>query len=142
MNWLSVVKSPLIGVLLFFLGIFFCGWQLDKAASRLAVDRPTDDDPPKDPATSVLLKRMLLGLALALTVFFILYQTKFLVASVLVVVGCLYFWHEAYKSRVRPLVQAGLPKAKAWYLTAIQAFWIIPLAIAVTFHLRGKYGAL
>ena len=122
-----------------FAGIFFCGWRLDRAATRLGINRSDETEGP--PRTAILAKTALLAFAAIVVSLFLLNKTSFPIALVTLIAGSLYLWNEAYRSRIRPLVAAGMPREEAIALVAIQLLWIAPLALAIALSAWGRYSA-
>jgi hypothetical protein len=133
-QWFS---SPLLWLALFFAGIFLCASRLDKAAKSLGVRPPGKDGTPQ--TTVTLVKNTVVSLAVALVVYVLVFHTVLVVALLAVGALCFGIWLQAYKYRVRPLVSAGLPRARARAFTAMQLLWVGPASVAMGLFVWGLY---
>jgi len=136
---LDLLNSPFGWMAAFFVGIFFCAWRMDKAVERLGIKLSTEREPP--PRLIVQIRNALVAIALVLAILYLLKETSFAVALLVLLVGTLYYWREAYKSRVLPLVAAGLSPSEARVFTLMQLLWLGPLAITMALFAWSRYGA-
>lgn len=129
--------SPLLWLAIFFAGIFFCASQMDKVAKRLHVKAPESGRSPQKIA--VLAKNAATSAIVALAVYFLVFHTVLIVALLAVCALCIGIWFQAYRYRVRPLVAAGLPLARARAFTAMQLLWVGPASVALGLFVWGLY---
>ena len=135
----DLFNSPFAWLGAFFVGIFFCAWRMDKAIERLGIKLSNEPDPP--PKASAQIKNGLIAVALVLGVVYLLNATSFPIALTVLLGGSLYYWREAYKSRVLPLIAAGMPRSEARGFTLMQWLWLGPLTVALALFVWGKYSA-
>ena len=135
----DLVNSPFSWLAAFFFGIFFCAWRMDKAVVRLGIKLSAELAPA--PRTIDVIKNVLISAALVLVVLYLLNETSFPIALIVLLAGSLYYWREAYKSRVLPLVAAGMPQSEARVFTLMQWLWLGPLTMALALFAWAKYSA-
>ena len=110
---------------------------MDKAVERLGLTFSTD--PPPAPKAIDQIKNVLIGTALAVGFLYLISGTSFPIALLASLTGGLFYWREAYKNRVLPLVAAGMPRPEARVFTLMQLLWLGPLTIAVALFALSKY---
>ena len=137
----GAINSPYFWLAAFFAGIFFCAWRIDKAIERLNITLATEPEPRLAPSALAQFKNILIALPLVLGILYLINETSFTAALVVLLTGSLYYWREAYKSRVLPLVAVGLPRREAQVLTLMQWLWLGPLTIALALFAWGRYSA-
>jgi len=139
MSLLEWLASPLLWLVVFCAGLFLCASRLDQVTKRLSVKPPQKDGSPAK--TTTLLKNSVFSGVVALVTYYLVFHTARIVALFVVCALCAGSWLQAYRYRVRPLVAAGLPQAKARVFTAMQLLWVGPAAVALALFVRGLYRA-
>ena len=134
------LKSPFFWLTVFFAGILVCAWFFDKAAKQINLPAIEEPEPPSQ-SEFAKFKKFMLFAPLVFGVLYLLYYTNFTIALIVLMCGSLYYWREAHRNRVLPLVAAGLSRPQARLLTFIQLLWIGPLTIALLVFVWGKYSA-
>jgi hypothetical protein len=135
----DLIDSPYSWLAAFFVGIFFCAWRMDKAVGRIGIKRSAEPDP--TPRTIAQVRNVLVTAVLVIVGLYLLNETSFPIALIVLFAGSLYYWREAYKSRVLPLVTAGMPQSEVLVFTLMQWLWLGPLTVALALFVRGKYSA-
>jgi membrane protein required for beta-lactamase induction len=133
----SLLKDPLVWLLVFLAGFALCAWRIKHWNATLHVEPP-----PKRTtrlSTGTLVGGKLLSGTLVLVLLFLLYKTVFPVAVLASAVVCGAMWYGAYKYRIRPLVAAGLSPARGKALIVMQLLWVAPALCFVCLSLWGLY---